>query len=326
MVTILLSAEDVVHTRFSFSPMWEVVMSYRVLSDPTQHAIHLPWVRETRRALSGIDLSYLDALIGPSATDYIPDFLTPPPHAPYSRFTDELALLKGTPPEVVQRDVRTMLKWRTVERDAVRPYLKDPSRALGQLAATLETYWEKALAHHWPKIQAVLEGDVLYRSRQLALGGPDALFDRLHPLVSFTANRLHIQKHFDLELDLRGSGLMLVPVLFSWPKLYLLSDGRRQTTLGYSPRGAGLWNNQAVRPREALVHVLGEARAAVLMAVEVPSSTGDLAQRLGRTPGAVSQLLGRLQEAGLVQPLRQGRYVYYHRTHRGDGLVELFSR
>lgn len=325
MVTIPLSAEDVVHTRFSFSPSWEIALSYRVLSDPAQHAIYLPWVREAERALSGVDLSYLDALVGPSATHYIPDFLTPPPQGSHSRLTDEIAALRATPPEAVRHDVEVMLEWRTGESEVTTEFLERPIRAIERLAATIEAYWEMALAHHWPRIQAVLESDVLYRSRQLALGGAEALFDRLHPLVTYEGGRLRIEKHFHQEVDPGGAGLMLVPVLFSWPKLYVITTGSRQIALGYSPRGAGLWDPRTAAPGEALASVVGATRAAVLLAVEAPSSTGHVAERLGRSPGAISQILKRLQEAGLVQPLRQGRYVYYHRTQRGDGLVELFA-
>ncbi len=46
---------------------------------------------------------------------------------------------------------------------------------------------------------------------------------------------------------------------------------------------------------------------------------------LGLTAGAVSQHLGRLKEAGLVEPLRQGRRVFYRLTSRGEQLVGLFD-
>jgi len=41
-------------------------------------------------------------------------------------------------------------------------------------------------------------------------------------------------------------------------------------------------------------------------------------------PGAVSQHLARLKQAGLVESQRAGNRVYYRHTPRGKALVELF--
>jgi DNA-binding transcriptional ArsR family regulator len=44
------------------------------------------------------------------------------------------------------------------------------------------------------------------------------------------------------------------------------------------------------------------------------------------TGGTVSQHLMRLAEAGLVEPHRSGKRVYYHLTERGETLIALFDR
>lgn len=329
MVTIHLCQADLVATRFAFSPMWEVMMSYRVVQNPAQHALYLRWIREAERALSGVDLRYLNALIGASPTDYVPDFLTPASDAPGPAFEEELRRIAQTRPEAVRRDVRTMLKWRSVEgsraEETVAHYLSDPEAARERLVETIRAYWDGTLAHHWPRIRTVLEGDVLHRARQLALHGPHALFSDLHRMVAYADGTLCIDKHFDAEVRPEGDGLTLVPVLFAWPDLYVLLEKERPPAIGYSPRGAGLWSASRTTPTVALARALGEARAAVLLALEVPSTTGELAERLGRTDGAISQRLGRLQEAGLVEPFPLGRYKYYRRTARGDKLVDLFT-
>jgi hypothetical protein len=48
---------------------------------------------------------------------------------------------------------------------------RDPEAAIGRLAGTLQAYCDIAFAGHWPRIQALLEADVLWRSRRLAAGG-----------------------------------------------------------------------------------------------------------------------------------------------------------
>jgi DNA-binding transcriptional ArsR family regulator len=67
--------------------------------------------------------------------------------------------------------------------------------------------------------------------------------------------------------------------------------------------------------------VLGRVRAGVLSALDRPRSTTDLARALGVTPGGVSQHLGALRAAGLVQGHRVGRVVLYLRSPAGDTLV-----
>ncbi|MEH0933630.1 ArsR/SmtB family transcription factor [Micromonospora psammae] len=52
----------------------------------------------------------------------------------------------------------------------------------------------------------------------------------------------------------------------------------------------------------------------LLLELEAPASTTELAFRTGLTPGAVSQHLGLLRSAGLVGAARSGRLVLYFRT------------
>jgi hypothetical protein len=69
--------DDLLRTRFAISPLFELAASVRVLRDPGGHSVHLPWVREARARLAGLDYSLIDALHpdGP----YAPDFIAPPP-------------------------------------------------------------------------------------------------------------------------------------------------------------------------------------------------------------------------------------------------------
>src|SRR5215213_11977014 len=57
----------------------------------------------------------------------------------------------------------------------------------------------------------------------------------------------------------------------------------------------------------------------------VPRTTTELARQLGRTPGAVSAHLSRLKAAGLVEPYRSGRRVYYRLSCAGESLLGIFG-
>jgi Helix-turn-helix domain len=142
------------------------------------------------------------------------------------------------------------------------------------------------------------------------------------PTVSWADGVLRIEKKFEETLDLEERGLLFVPSVFIWPKVALITDPQWQPTIFYPPRGVGtLWEPQQPAAPQALAGILGRVRAGVLTALDSPRSTTDLARTLGVSPGGVSQHLGALRAAGLVQGHRVGRVVLYLRSPAGDTLV-----
>src|SRR5215212_8070072 len=158
---IRLSPEDLARVRFAFSPLQEVVLSLGALADPGRHVVHLPWVERTMEALEGSGVDLGPALALTRGGGYVPDFLTPPPLTPLPTFEAEMALLSGTPPETVEEEVGRFAEgagldpdqWRIVDR-----FLADPEGSLGRLVEALALYHELAIAPHWPRMRALLEG------------------------------------------------------------------------------------------------------------------------------------------------------------------------
>jgi DNA-binding transcriptional ArsR family regulator len=70
---------------------------------------------------------------------------------------------------------------------------------------------------------------------------------------------------------------------------------------------------------------LGAGKARLILALDSPLSTGELAHKLAVTAGAVSQQLGKLHQAGLVESHRSGKHVFYRLSERGHKLVDLFN-
>ncbi len=327
-VRIYLTPLDLTRTRFAFSPLWETVMGYRAMRDPARFAVHLPWICEAQEAVVGLDLSPLEALVVPSG--YLPDFLTPPPSTPLPDFADELETLRNTPLETVRREVRLTYPDPDLMNHGARVYLSDTPQALETLADTLESFWKSALEAHWPRLRAMLESDVLVRARSLALGGFEALFADLHPLVNFRAGVLELDQSlcFEVisEVKPAGRGLLLMPSAFVWPKFNTILDPGWQTTLAYTPRGvANLWSHQPPPTGQALELLLGHSRAEVLLSLEPPSSTLEIARRLRLSPGGVSEHLTLLRQAGLVETHRRGRFVLYRLSPTGCSLLELLG-
>jgi DNA-binding transcriptional ArsR family regulator len=319
MFTMRFGPGALARVRFAISPLAEVRRSRRVLEDPGSRALHLPWASQALRATADLDLAPLRAL--DPLDVYTPDFISPPPTSPLAEFEDELARIAATPAEQVRAEVRRSYRGRRLPA-VLEPLLDDTPTAIAALVELLRAYWDRALAPHWPRLRAVLEGDVLHRARQIADGGAERLFADVDPTVSWSDGVLRIDKKFEASLDLEERGLLFVPSVFTWPQVVLVTDPQWQPTIIYPARGVGtVWEPQRTAAPQALAGVLGRVRASVLTALDRPRSTTDLARALGVSAGGVSQHLGALRAAGLVQGHRVGRVVLYLRSPAGDTLV-----
>jgi DNA-binding transcriptional ArsR family regulator len=319
MLLARFGAGDLAHVRLAISPLTELLHSLRALEDPAAQALHLPWIVSSRPKLGEIDMDLLRALQPTHA--YTPDFVHPPPSTPLAEFEQELSRMTATSPDQVRAEVRRAYHGRSIPA-VLRPLVDDPVPAIAQLADLLRAYWQRVLEPHWPRLRALLEGDILYRARRIADGGAERLFADIHPEARFAQDVLTIDKPFDATVVLDGRGLLLVPSAFVWPRLSAITKGPWQPTLMYPARGiATLWDPGRPSAPEALSALIGHRRALVLAALETPRSTTELAERLGLSPASVSQHLGVLRDAGLASAHRVGRVVLYMRSPTGERLA-----
>ncbi len=320
MITLRFGPAALANVRFAISPLVEARRSLRVLDDPSRGALHLPWAIEARRLTADLDLSLLRAL--EPAGVYTPDFFSPPPTGPLVEVEDELAVVAATPPEQAVAEIQRSYRRKPSLPPVLEAFVEDPAGGVAAVADLLRAYWDRALAPHWPRLRALLEGDVLHRARQMADGGAERLFADVDPTVSWADNVLSIDKPAQQDVDLEERGLLFVPSAFAWPDVVLITDPKWQPTIAYPARGAAtLWEPGRAAPPDALGALLGRLRAGVLMALDRPRSTTDLARALGVSAGGVSQHLSILRAAGLVHGHRVGRVVLYLRSPAGDGLV-----
>lgn len=197
----------------------------------------------------------------------------------------------------------------------------DPSRARQVLAAALERAWETLVAPHWPRISALVDADVAYRSRRLARAGLGSMLDSLHPRISLSGLTVVIDDASEEETALAGRGLLLMPSAYVWPNVIAIIDPPWQPTIVYPARGiADLWRVPGL-PSKALARLLGETRALVLDSLDEPVSTTTLAIRLERSASGVSGHLLALREAGLVHATRHGHELRYARTALGSAVL-----
>lgn len=323
-VRIQVTDDDLVKTRFAYNPLVELTISYHILVNPKDQAPYQRWVDEALRALHDVELPFMDALVVPGCP-YVPDFLTPTPKLIQLSIDYEIEQMLATPEDIVHASIRRLID-HTDESEIRLFFLAHAHEALECLAQELRLYWRRTLENHWNRLTAILDGDVLYHARQMALEGPEKMLADMHPSLSFTSHVIEFSGTHDEQHQLSGEGLQLVPSIFAGNHLHWQVVPEWHPMLIYSARGIGLWRQDMPDRNPSLEMALGEGRARVLQVLTTPANTGEIARKLHITAGAASQHLGRLNEAGLVEPHRSGRRVYYHLTDRGAHLLLLFDR
>jgi DNA-binding transcriptional ArsR family regulator len=273
-----------------------------------------------RGEIADLDVLPLLSVLPPDG--YIPDFITPPPESPLMRIEDELDLVCSTPPRQVRKELEIFRSQHGNRLPAAaEPLLRNPKRELSRLADAMAEYWERAVAPYWPRILALLSADLRHRATRLTEEGPAGLFEDLHPTITFEGDWLHIEQAWQGTVELAGQGLLLVPTVFSWERPSVISGAPWQPTVIYPARGVALLWEPDHEAAPELGALMGATRARILSALDAPQSTTELAQRLGLTPGAVSQHLKVLANAGLAASHRERRVVLYVRTAVGKQLA-----
>src|SRR5215216_7825836 len=176
---------------------------------------------------------------------HCPDFLSPPPDASVGGFEEELERVRATPTEVVHKEVQMLVQAENEQFGPLSPekvrlleiYLSDPEGSLMRLVDTLRRYHDLAIAPYRPRIREFLEAETLKRGQALALGGVEALLSNLHPKASYSRGVLTLDKTCEALIESAGRGLILVPCVFAWPRIMVLTEPGYRPTLAYGPRG-----------------------------------------------------------------------------------------
>ncbi|MFE5512735.1 DUF5937 family protein [Streptomyces sp. NPDC056529] len=316
------SAADLAQTRFAVSPLWEVVTSFRILAQRSDSAPHQRWATQVRPRIvrAGLDRGRLAALV--PAHGYLADFLNPTPDGPFPTLGAELDAVRRTLAGQVREDLRK-LAVEGGDGGRLQSLYDDPEAVLPKVADEIETYWELALAPYWARIQKVLEADVFHRARQVAEHGSARVLGELHETVRWDDGTLRlVRRHCALSRDQTGSGLLLVPSVFAWPRVLTRSVHPDPPQLAYPARGFGaVWEPRTTASTDAVAAVLGRSRTLLLTSLDTPASTTQLATHSGLSAAGVSQHLIALRNAGLVTAHRSGRSVLYARTSVADQLL-----
>lgn len=302
--------------------MFETRSAIRTATGPQGPGYHHRWLEGVRPSLTGLALEPI-VLLQPRR-GYTPDFLAPPPTAPVGSFDAELTRIAATPARVVRREIELSLR-DTPGADDTRTgrlLLGDPAEVLSLLTQLIRAGWDALVAPYWPRIRALLEADVAHQSRRLAEGGLDRLFADLHPTLHWTGDTLIRAPGGDERHDLDGRGLLLMPSVFKWDEVIVITDAPWQPTVAYPARGLGsVWEPRRGTADAALAKLIGRTRAQILSGLDEPASTTWLAHRHALALGTVSEHLTVLRDAGMVLGERHRHEIRYRRTELGDAVV-----
>jgi DNA-binding transcriptional ArsR family regulator len=323
---IAVGSEDITTSRFAISPLWELLSALRLLdgrSWQVDEPALRPWLTRAsdryRRLRREADLDVVVALEPPG---WGADFLAPIPAGVSTTIDDLLAQVRSTPIAQAHHEVAEALRRQPELRPRVRRILTS-DQVTTYVADVLAAAWQALLEPEWVTLRAILERDVVFRAGQLASKGWAAALAGLHPNLRWQGDRIELGSWPETDAALNGRGLLFVPSVFIWPKLAVGVDPPWPPALFYPARGvAALWEHP---PRPAcatgLDRLVGPSRAAILLALEDPASTSQLAATLGQSLGAVGDHLAVLRDAGLLRRARSGRSVLYSRTPVGDAVV-----
>ncbi|MEW2300453.1 DUF5937 family protein [Streptomyces sp. NPDC006655] len=299
----------------------------RMLASAERRRRYQPWADDVRAKLRSTDLLLLRALIPPAG--YVPDFLTPPPDGTGPRkIAEELEMVRATPGERFVAEVSWMAAdpgtpptWRQEAVSLHRHLLAQPAQALARVTEQLHTYWTLALEPHWRQLYGGLQSDIRSRMKVIESSGAAPVFSSLHPRIAWRQQELTVRSAYDYQEDLGGRGIVLVPSVFCRPEVLTMTPPQQSMIVYPGPGVEGVWNRHASDRPSPLAALLGSVRSAVLEALMVPASTGDLAEAIHVTPGAISQHIAVLRDCDLVTSRRHGRRVIHSLTETGEALV-----
>jgi len=340
--------------RLGTSRVLEAAQSWHVLTDPSHHALHLPWVRACRQLPAGLRQQLREHSW--AVRTYLPAFLEAGIAHPDSTIEEEIALIRAVPARQLAPElVLTLVDWPRgddlgdpgvpdliigVARDQhdaarLRRIFADPGRVRDQLLTVIEDYWQACFAAEFERLEPGLHQAMEDAARQLAAAGPLGLLRELIPEVILdpASSTVLIPRshHHQVAVGEHG-GITLVPSVYAWPHVRVTCDHPPwPLTLIYPadpltrPLAATLTPGQLARQ---LTAVAAAPRLELLRLTSIePRSTQELARLTQLSQAAVSKHLQTLLAAGLLTRTRQSYYVLYAADRdRISAFVEALGR
>ncbi|WP_078971113.1 ArsR/SmtB family transcription factor [Streptomyces chattanoogensis] len=211
-----------------------------------------------------------------------------------------------------------------------------PGLRQSQLLAAVDEMCQVAVQPYWSRVYSHLASAQNFRRDIMCGDGIEALLNSLGPGIRWHAPVLTIDSEGTPYVEPNGRGLLLSPSLFLQDAGVLVPsppgtvEGSPVLVFPDRPHDhCGLLSDEGLlsmpaatrRSQENLAALMGRTRAAVLNGLRDGCSNGELAEKLGVTPAAVSQHTATLRNAGLISTRRSGSQVVHTVTALGRHLL-----
>ncbi|QKW05123.1 helix-turn-helix transcriptional regulator [Streptomyces sp. NA04227] len=280
------------------------------------------WRRLVRRtAPPGAD-AVLAPLFDP-AYSVIPDCLTPTALMPDGDVPGQCAHLAELAPDILLGELEA--EFPDFVPPQWQPVVDRPGQWLRSYAQVLERVWEE-FAPVWRRAAPLLGRETERVGVAAVTGNVDVLLGSVSPRFRYAQERLLLPDQQAAGFALDDRRLLLVPIVSGPGASMFALDRPDLVWIGYPVPGIGhLWEDgDRVPPgTDALQLLLGPRRAEVLRGCGQPLAMGDLATRIGCSPGTLTYHCAQLEQAGLLRRERRGQQVMLSRTDRGDALLDL---
>lgn len=331
---------------FAWSPLWESLLSMRVVAAPKRTPLHLPWVRRCRELISEELQTEITTLVRPFA-DTVPGIFEVGLFGDGPSFDDDMAAFRalddstvafelslglgglgcavrnGFVPEQIHDDQYRRELRDSVADDAERSalidrVLDDPGGLRDRYADALSEYWDAAFAQEWQRIQPMIEAEVTDGAHALVTKGAEGLVTTLLPEGTWDAatRSIIIDKDWDGSCEItHGRPLLLVPTVYGWPCVMLELTEPWPPSIHFplrSLRNPEVPDASAAEVVDGFKALADETRLQIArMIAEEPRSTRELSELLSLSDSAISRNLKILEGAGLVTRKRDGYFVLY---------------
>ncbi|MGW0122131.1 ArsR/SmtB family transcription factor [Streptomyces sp. NPDC003327] len=313
MLRIHFTAEDWTRLRCAPrpSPVPELHAALLMLGAPHDGLLFGRWRARTARALPAAAAPLADLVPGGSP----PSFLDVLGESRQEGFDT----IRAAAPELVRSELERVYAGRGPAPAWIRSLHAGGAEGWGTLARAQRAAYGTVLAPVWGRVEDLHRAEFARHAVTLAEDGPKAALTALAPGSRLRGGIWEWPSgewpSASGEIRLGGRGLVLLPT-FHWRGAPLVQDvPDRPVVLAY-PAGPALppAPDEPDDREQALAAVLGSTRAALLHALPVPRTTGELAAVLGVSPATVSAHTTALRTAGLLTTTRTGRSVHHART------------
>jgi DNA-binding transcriptional ArsR family regulator len=317
---IVLSGEDVLKTRFATAALLETSVALRTLQRAPGFSPYSEWLNTVLPHAEHPAIRLLLPLTRPNGMT--PEWMGIPPRNTVQPGTIEREL------DVVRHlsvaALRDGLDEALIDPDTELRAILDRPAPGERIAEAIGDAFRLLVQPWWADIQRIVQGDIAYWTRRVAEVGLGGVLGSLSDAIRWNGQEITWGPiHNEVDVDRRGTGLVLMPVVFNSPNVGAAVRDPWETTLIFPTRSLGSLFNQRGRPEvdDHLADLLGRNRAEVLRLTARPLSTTAMAQTLKLSPATVSEHLAVLRGARLVTSYRQGKTVLYQATALGHSVV-----